>query len=134
MTRTACRKRPCKVCHRWFLPDSRRGDRQKTCASDDCKRKWHQKQCKIWNRKNKEYFKGIYLQKKLAVCNDQSHDDCQDHLPAPRIHLNLPRLDVAEILTPETVIVADYIVEQIVGRMRSLPKSANQPLEVRKPP
>ena len=133
MSRTACRKRPCKVCRRWFLPDSRLGSRQKTCASDACKEKWHKKRCKKWNRKNKAYFKGIYLQKKLAVCNDQSRDDC-DQLPAPRIHLNLPRLDIAEILNPKAVIVADYIVEQIMGRMRCYPISANQPVEVRKPP
>ena len=140
MPRTSCRKRPCKVCHRWFLPDLRVGGRQKTCASEDCKKRWHQKQCKKWNRKNKAYFKGIYLQKKLAACKDESPaGDCHDHFPAPRTHLNLPRSDIAEVMTPKGVIATDYIIEQVMGRMRAYPFSKNfprvfRPVEDNNPP
>jgi len=140
MPRTACRKRPCKICHRWFLPNPRLGDRQKTCALPDCKRRWHQKQCKKWNRQNKEYFKEIYLQKKLAVCNEASAGgDFHDHIPIPRINLNLPRSGITEVLTPKGVIVADYIVEQVMSRIRSYPVSKNlhpvfRPVEVDNPP
>ena len=35
------RKRPCRVCRRWFQPDARLGDRQKTCGDPECKREWH---------------------------------------------------------------------------------------------
>jgi hypothetical protein len=29
---TVCRKRPCRVCRRWFMPNPRLKDRQMTCG------------------------------------------------------------------------------------------------------
>jgi len=44
-------------------------------------------------------------------------------LPEPRIQLNLPRSDIAEEITPKGLIIGEYVVEQVMGRMRlwSLP-------------
>lgn len=132
MLRAACRKRPCRICHRWFLPDPRLKDRQKTCSLPECKRKWHRKQCAKWNRANREYFKGIYLQKKLADSNDLScssgangsnSKERSQQLPASRIRLNLPRSDIAEVITPKGLVIVDYIVEQVLGRMQRWPLS-----------
>ncbi|MEA3416175.1 MAG: hypothetical protein U9R02_08490 [Thermodesulfobacteriota bacterium] len=41
MQRAKPRKRPCRVCRRWFLPDGRLKNRQKTCGNPECQRKWH---------------------------------------------------------------------------------------------
>lgn len=59
--------RPCRVCRRWFCPDPRLGDRQKTCGHPECRQEWHRKQCATWNKKNRDYFQANYLQKKLDL-------------------------------------------------------------------
>ena len=59
------RKRPCRICRRWYIPHPRVKDRQMTCGDPGCKREWHRKKCADWNRKNAEYFRANYLQKKL---------------------------------------------------------------------
>ena len=65
MQRAKPRKRPCRVCRRWFLPDGRLKNRQKTCGNPECQREWHRKKCAEWNKKNEEYFRTNYLQNKL---------------------------------------------------------------------
>ncbi len=66
MQRRKSRKRPCRICRKWFSPDPRVGERQKTCGRQDCQNKWHAKKCVEWNSKNSPYFREIYLSKKLA--------------------------------------------------------------------
>lgn len=34
-------KRPCRICKKWFFPNPRLGDRQKTCGTPECQRQWH---------------------------------------------------------------------------------------------
>ncbi len=63
--RSTGRKRPCRVCRRWFSPDPRPGERQKTCGRAECRREWHRRQCEQWNRKNTNYYQENYLQQKL---------------------------------------------------------------------
>ena len=43
MTRSPTRKRPCRICKRWFMPHPRVKDRQKTCGNPPCQREWHRK-------------------------------------------------------------------------------------------
>lgn len=74
---------------------------------------------------NQDYFKGIYLQKKLTRCSDSccpcvangcNSQPQSQQLPASRIQLKLPRSDIAELITAKGLIVVDYIVEQLLGR------------------
>jgi hypothetical protein len=41
------------------------GDRQKTCGGEACRREWHRRRCREWNRRNTAYYRENYLQKKL---------------------------------------------------------------------
>ena len=41
--RWKCKSRPCVVCRRWFTPDPRVGDRQKTCGRAECQREHHRR-------------------------------------------------------------------------------------------
>jgi len=36
-------KKPCRVCRRWYRPDPRVGERQKTCGSPQCQREWNRR-------------------------------------------------------------------------------------------
>lgn len=50
------RKRPCRECGHWFLPDARVGKRQVTCGSGVCKAGRRRRQQERWRRSNPDYF------------------------------------------------------------------------------
>lgn len=53
-------QKKCTICGRYFSPNPRVGDRQKTCGRKKC-RKLHKKEYAArWKAKNPEYFKGRY--------------------------------------------------------------------------
>ncbi len=122
MPKIKSRKRPCKVCRRWFLPDVRQGKRQKTCARSECQNEWHRRQCAQWNKKNKPYFKANYLKKKIGQINTPVHGPgsvTRSHPPPePRIKLHLPRQDIQDIIGPQLLVIIEYIIEQIIRRQR----------------
>lgn len=49
------KRRPCKVCRKWFLPELHAGDRQHVCGEEACQRKWHRQACAEWHRRNPDY-------------------------------------------------------------------------------
>lgn len=49
------RKRPCRICRRWFRPDNRVGDRQRTCGQPLCQRARRQKTQASWRARNPGY-------------------------------------------------------------------------------
>jgi hypothetical protein len=42
------RKRPCRICRRWFVAHPRAGDRQRVCGRAECQRERHRRACKAW--------------------------------------------------------------------------------------
>ena len=46
------RKKPCGICRRWFLPDVRVGERQKTCSNPACQRERHRRNCQESREQN----------------------------------------------------------------------------------
>jgi len=113
MPRAKSRKRPCKVCRRWFLPDVRHQNRQKTCTRPHCQEQWHKKLCAQWNNRNKAYFKGNYFQKKLELCEMQTKKK-DSKIPSARIQLHLPRDLIQDSIGIEHLVIIEYITEQIV--------------------
>jgi hypothetical protein len=126
MTRSPTRKRPCRVCKRWFIPHSRLKDRQKTCGDAPCQREWHRRKCEQWNHNNVDYFKDNYLDKKLAVTGT----------PRSRLKTGLPLCYVQQLIgTPELIII-EYLSQLLLRRCRHLirphplfngPSSGQQP-------
>ena len=119
------RKRPCSICRKWFLPDVRQIGRQKTC-SPECRKELHRRNCAEWNRKNTACFKSNYLDKKLGEDGRSPPDSPQpdvkaDAKPAPksRINLNLPRDIIENRIGGDNLIIAEYVTEQIFGRIRN---------------
>lgn len=119
------RKRPCSICRKWFLPDVRQVGRQKTC-SPKCSKEWHRRSCAGWNRKNTAYFKSNYLDKKLEEDGRSPPDSTQPDIkadvkaaPKSRIKLNLPRDIIENRIGRDSLIIAEYLMEQIFGRIRN---------------
>ena len=45
---SVAKKKPCRVCRKWFTPDARVGDRQKVCFEAICQRERHRQACAAW--------------------------------------------------------------------------------------
>jgi hypothetical protein len=70
-------KRPCCICHRWFLPDNRVGSRQRACRQADCQAQRRRKQQSAWRARHPDYFAARRIQARMVL----------DEPPAP---LRLP--------------------------------------------
>ena len=104
MTRKS-RKKPCRICRKWFSPDPRIGDRQKTCGAKDCQTKWRVKKCSEWNKKNKAYFKEIYLNKKLTAITEADHKIVSFPLKPSQ----LPRKLIQEVIGAQHLVIIEYV-------------------------
>jgi hypothetical protein len=60
------RKRPCSICHRWFLPNNRVGSRQHTCGRQECRLKRRRKVQARWRALNPDYFTARRLQARMV--------------------------------------------------------------------
>ena len=104
-------KRPCRVCRKWFLPDGRLKNRQKTCGNPECQREWHRKKCAEWNKKNEEYFRTNYLQKKLEAAKSLEPNLCKS-----RLKTGLPLKFVQEVIGIQHLIIIEYLAQLLVRR------------------
>jgi hypothetical protein len=61
------RKRPCRICRRWFDPHPRAGDRQRVCGSADCQRERHRRACRAWREREGEADRRHRLEQRLRA-------------------------------------------------------------------
>jgi len=125
MRKTLTRKRPCRICRRWFMPNPRLKDRQKTCGRTQCKREWHRKMCSKWNRENADYFRTNYLQKKIeaATGGDQYSTTFQAEsnvsaLPKSRFKSGLPQKYVQEVIGIQHLVIIEYFSQLLYRRFQ----------------
>ena len=116
-----CKKRPCRICRRWFLPNAKLKDRQMTCGDPPCKREWHRKKCQEWNRANRDYFRANYLQKKLEAA--QCDKAAKAHTRAPPRGLlksGLPLQFVQEVIGVQHLIIIEYLAQLLSRRFQEV--------------
>jgi hypothetical protein len=114
-----CKRRPCRICRRWFTPNPRLKDRQKTCGDAKCQREWHRKKCEEWNKKNTDYFKSNYLQKKLDTASPS--ETSSKILPIKsRFKSGLPLLFVQEVIDIQHLIIIEYLAQLLFGRFQEV--------------
>lgn len=117
-------KRPCRICKKWFLPNPRLGDRQKTCGAPECQRQWHARKCAEWNRKNRSYFQEIYLRRRLADLETASSEPLPSPSPVPALQpaapLDYPRGVVQEVIGAQHLVIIEYIVRLLVRSVQEV--------------
>jgi hypothetical protein len=59
-------KKPCSICHRWFLPNPRVVKRQRTCGGSECRAKLRAKTQAGWRARNPDYFTARRIQARQA--------------------------------------------------------------------
>jgi hypothetical protein len=60
------RKKPCRICRRWFHPDARVGERQRACGKPECQTARRQKTQADWRKRNPDYPIGWRLDQRAA--------------------------------------------------------------------
>lgn len=135
--RRKSKKRPCRICRKWFMPNPRLGSRQKTCGATECMRQWHTKKCAEWNKKNRSnYFQTNYLSAKLAPLGVDAKKDTKRpeastvpplHLPVARTGKfpQLPRSLIQEVIGGQHLVIIEYVtrllfrsVQEVIEQQR----------------
>jgi hypothetical protein len=111
------KKRPCKICRRWFSPHPRLKERQKTCGDPHCQREWHRRQCARWNEENTDYFQANYLQKKLDKAA-QSKEAPTSSRTKRRPRSALPRDFVQAVIGVEVLVIIEYLTRLLTRRVQ----------------
>ena len=112
-------RRPCRICRRWFTPNPRLKDRQKTCGDALCKREWHRKKCSEWNKKNTDYYRANYLQKKLDEAKGSKKTSKILHLKN-RLNTGLPHGFVQEVIGIQHLIIIEYFGQLLFRRFQEV--------------
>jgi len=116
-----CKKRPCRICRRWFMPDAKVKERQMTCGDEECQREWHRRKCKAWNKHNVEYFRANYLQKKLDTASESAktskstQPESGSTLPKKRpMNIGLPLEVVQEVISIQQIVIIEYFGQLLI--------------------
>lgn len=125
-TKNKNRKRPCRMCGKWFQPDARLGTRQKTCGSQECQKKWHARKCREWNKQNRAYFREIYLEKRLASAQELPNKPATAPTPDPP---QLPTT-VQEVMSRQQLVIIGYLLRLPQHRLQEVINC--QPFEITK--
>ena len=59
------RKRPCRICRRWFRPHPRAGDRQHTCSTERCQAERRRRAVAAWRARHPDYDREDRLRRQL---------------------------------------------------------------------
>ena len=59
------RKRPCRICRRWFVPHPRAGGRQRACEAPECQRERHRRACQAWREREGDAERRHRLRQRL---------------------------------------------------------------------
>lgn len=116
MAKKLCKKRPCCICRKWFQPDIRQNDRQKTCGRSECKNELHRRNCHNWNRRNKEYFANDYLDKKIEqVKKELPEENKKEHPPDPLpLKAKKVTLPASPLVLPAEIIAKEFGVTALI--------------------
>jgi len=63
----AVKKRPCRVCRKWFVPDVHEGLRQQFCTSAKCQKERHRRGCAAWRKRNPDWDRADRLRRRMHV-------------------------------------------------------------------
>jgi len=99
------KKRPCKICRKWFTPNNKLKDRQQTCANPECQKEWHKKTCAKFNKRYCIEFRSNYMQKKIdeAINSEKKGlSDCED--------FELPIKKMIGIFSPQQIVIIINII------------------------
>ena len=114
-------KKPCRICRKFYRPNARVGDRQKTCGREGCRKAWRSHKNREAYRRSRDYHRGQALRKKLEFEKSQPENTQQPSATPkrrPGNALQLPREDIQEAMSVEAMVILEYLVTLIFRRAR----------------
>jgi hypothetical protein len=116
------KKRPCRICSKWFMPNPRLGARQKTCGAEECKVKWHTKKCAQWNRQNRPYFQAIHLSKRLQPSQNQETACENPRSRSKKVGKSpqLPQKVIQEVIGVQQFVIIEYVSRVLLKRVQEV--------------
>jgi len=121
------RKRPCRICRRWFVPHPRAGDRQHICSAVDCQRERHRRACQRWRQHEAPAERAHRLRQRLCVNVDDGH---QQGAAALRVSWDAVRdavgLEVAVILEEISRLLADVVRDAVRCQVHAPARESRQ--------
>lgn len=109
------RKRPCSVCRRWFLPDSRVKRCQKTCGPA-CRSKWEARRQARWRERNPDYEAHRRLQSQLAGRDGGAAVSIR---PPPEILARVPWILVQTAMGAKEAVVIGFLLRLLDRRLQT---------------
>ncbi len=122
MTRTR-KKRPCRICRRWFRPHPRAGDRQKVCSEASCQRERHRLSCAAWHAREREESRCHRLRQKIIKPLDAPSEAVQGPVRG-RVAWD----EVRDAVGVEVAVITEVIAELFESVLRDAVES--QVLEI----
>lgn len=80
----------CLFCGRYFTPDYRIGERQKSCGRPECKKARKKKAQDTWTAKNPGYFQGRYPYVKAWRTKRMIQDEIPQKKPYVELVIRIP--------------------------------------------
>jgi hypothetical protein len=94
-----------------------------TCGDPACKREWHKKACRQWNRENRDYFRANYLQKKLSAQSEKTATHKTMKPAGCLSRSGLPLQFVQEVMGLQQLIIIEYLAQLLIRRFQEALRS-----------
>jgi len=114
------RKRPCRICGRWFQVHPRAGDRQRVCSAAACQRERHRRACQRWRQQEASAERRHRVRQRIRVDSDQETSRAEGL--AGRLAWDAVRdavgLEVAVIIEEVVRLLEDAVRDAVCGQVR----------------
>jgi hypothetical protein len=113
------KRRPCRICRCWFLPDKHVGDRQKVCSRESCQRERHRRESVVYRRRERDKVREQRIVASIRLDGVAEFDPAESGAV-------LTRLDwrrVRELVGPEVSIIIQQTGGVLALGMRELVRS-----------
>ena len=126
----ALRKRPCRFCRRWFLPNARQAGQQYACSASGCQERRQAENRAAWLERDPGYFRGrIVKQRAYREAHPEVKRDWRARNPEVRERERLARAKRRRKAPTRRAVEQEAIVLQLVnpqGVTHALPPAVEQ--------
>jgi len=116
------RKRPCRICRRWFRPQSRAGDRQRICSDASCQAERRRRSVAAWRARHPDYDREDRLRRQLHVdpADVRGAADPLGRIPWPAAR-NAVGMEVAVVLEETVQVLGRWVRNAVVHQRLEIP-------------
>jgi hypothetical protein len=111
-------KKPCSVCRRWFVPNARVGQRQRTCGTAPCREMQRRRTQARWRKANPGYWRDLRLHEQMEKARRRGAVQA----PAasePAMVAAIPWQQAQDAMGPEAAVFIAFVVRLAARQARS---------------